>query len=118
MGTIKVMAFEPNRPSSVISLPNELEDLQDYVGGYLEPLDMGHDLIMLMNEDGKVRNMKWNRELAIVDQLGRHFVDVICGKFFICRKEDGELASVTDVDIARIKRWEQDGTLTMYRAHS
>lgn len=118
MGTIKVMAFEPNRPSSVISLPNELEDLQDYVGGNLEPLYMGHNLIMLMNDEGKIRRMKQNRELAIVDQLGRHFVDVICGKFFICRKDGAEFASVTDVDIARIKRWEQDGTLTMYRAHS
>lgn len=118
MPTIKVMAFEPNRPSSVISLPNELEDLQDYVGGYLEQLSMGHDLVMIMNEEGKIRNQKANRQLYLVDSAGRHFLDTICGKFFICRVSGEDFESIKDTDIARIKRWEQDGTLTMFRAHS
>lgn len=116
MGTIKVMAFEPNRPSTVLSLPNTGEDIEDYIGGRMVTVSMSEDLVLICCQDN--RKKKPNRDLAIVDQLDRHVVDTLMGNFILCRTDGDGLCDLNDESIARIKRWEIDGTLTMYRAHS
>jgi len=110
MSTIKVMAFEPGRPSAVISLPDEIEDFCDYVGGDLATISMEHDLILICNRNTHRRH-KPNRFLSIVDDIGKHYVETIKGNFFICRSVNDKVVSINDIDAARIRKWESNGTI-------
>lgn len=47
--------FKPvGEEPEVREIPNELEELQELVGGYVETVPLEEDLIFLVNEEGKL----------------------------------------------------------------
>jgi len=49
-----------------------LEELQGYVGGYVEPLYLEGDKVALMDEDGRFKHLRVNDVASV--QLGRYIV--------------------------------------------
>jgi|TARA_B110000263_G_C15200996_1_gene460633 hypothetical protein len=47
--------------------PN-LEDMQEYVGGYIETLSLTNGYTMVINEDGRQQNLKHNPEATKIYQ--------------------------------------------------
>lgn len=99
---IKVLKIEPCKAPEVVTLTNELEELQkavsigaDYVG-LIEIIAIDDDICILCNEEGKLLGLEANR------RVGR---DVICGVFYILGEnpDEGELISLSDDDIEKYK---------------
>ncbi len=99
---IKVLKVSPCKAPEVVTLTNELEELQkavsieaDYVG-LIEIIAIDDDICILCNEEGKLIGLPPNRRIG-------H--DVICGTFYILGEdsEEGELTSLSDKDIEKYK---------------
>ena len=86
---LRVILCEPGETAEVVEIEDELESMQDLVGGLIEPYDPFYsetdpryeNVILVCNEEGKLMQMPPNR--AIVDEDGR-VMDVIRGPFFLC----------------------------------
>ncbi len=85
----RVILCEPGETAEVVEIEDELESMQDLVGGLIEPYDPFYsetdpryeNVILVCNEEGKLMQLPLNR--AIVDEDGR-VMDVIRGPFFLC----------------------------------
>ena len=42
------------------TIPNTLEALQEAVGGYIETVTLNNGLVLICNEEGKIRDMPYN----------------------------------------------------------
>lgn len=59
---LRAVLKQPGLDPEEVMIKNELEDLQRMVGGYIEvvPLPGTGDIIMVCNEEGKLRHMRYN----------------------------------------------------------
>ena len=86
---LRVILCRPGETAEVVEIEDELESMQDLVGGLIEPYDPFYsetdpryeNVILVCNEEGKLMQLPLNR--AIVDEDGR-VMDVIRGPFFLC----------------------------------
>ena len=86
---LRVILCEPGETAEVVEIEDELESMQDLVGGLIEPYDPFYsetdpryeNVILVCNEEGKLMQLPLNR--AIVDEDGQ-VMDVIAGPFFLC----------------------------------
>lgn len=81
---MKVLVKEPGKPAEVREIENTLEACQGIVEGYIEVVRITRDLLLICNEEGKIRGMKPN-----VFCKG----DMIVGPAFFCGArlgDDGE----------------------------
>lgn len=69
---MRVIRKEPSKFQEVVDIPNELEDLQKAVGGYIEVWTVATDLAILCDEEGKLKGEEYNCTL-----LGEDFVGTI-----------------------------------------
>lgn len=77
---ITVLFIAAGEKPEVKSIGNELEDMQQLVGGLIEyyPLE---DAALICNKEGKNRGLPLNR--AVYDDSG-NLTEIIAGDFFIC----------------------------------
>lgn len=57
---IKVLVKQPGRPLQLGAIPNELHAFQEAVDGYIEAVPLRPDLVMIVNEEGKLNGMQYN----------------------------------------------------------
>lgn len=98
---MRVLIVEPEKAPRLAYIENELEAMQEVVGGFIQtvrPLQFTDDAIIVCNEEGKLLDLQPNAYICYED--GTPY-DVICGTFFICRApEDSEdFESLTDKQI-------------------
>lgn len=92
MNKIKVIIKRPDELiGHVCWISDSLENLQKTVGGYIETLTIlrNPDVIIIMNEDGKMMNLPYNFKIPGDQIFG---VIIVCGR-------DGE--NFADVPISR-----------------
>lgn len=94
--TIKVLRVQPHCIPDVIELGNDLRSLQKSVGGHIEIVGLELGVGILLNEEGKLLQMKPNR------RLGR---DILVGVFYVVGtdSDSGELTSLSDELIQKYK---------------
>lgn len=86
---LRVILLKPNEAAEIVEIEDDLESMQELVGGLIEPYDPFYsetdpryeNVILVCNEEGKFRQLPPSR--AIVDEDG-HVMDVIAGPFFLC----------------------------------
>lgn len=54
---MKVFAKKPGEDWHETNIPNTLEALQEYVGGYIETVTLASDACVICNEEGRIRNL-------------------------------------------------------------
>lgn len=95
---MRVIRKEPGKFPEVVDIPNELEDLQKAVGGYIETWPVTTDFTIICDGEGKIKGKLYNCTLC-----GKDFVGTI---LFVGVNEEG----FTDVneDFCRLFRglWE------------
>lgn len=106
---MKVVVVEPRKPAYIKEIENELEPMQEIVGGYIEvvcPFDSCTALIC--NEEGRgvLPPNRFLRTLPILDDDGNfigggEIYDIIAGTFFICGIDGSEFCSLTDEQIEK-----------------
>ena len=99
---IKVLYMEVGKEPKFIEVVDKLKNLQELVDGFIESVYLGENLVVICNEEGKLRDLDVNKFLFNID--GR-LVDVLCGNLFACRvDEEGNFADIQDEDIDVINR--------------
>ncbi len=61
---IKVLYKPVGKPFEVREIPNTLEACQELVGGYIEPVTICTDLVLVCNEEGRLLRRGWEGKLA------------------------------------------------------
>ena len=72
-----------------------LEAMQAYVGGYIECIPLTQEIIMIVNENGKIMGMPINRYWI---SKGKP-IDAIVGNILCVRNSGEEFASILESDI-------------------
>lgn len=100
--TIKVLKVEPDKAPELIEMKNELEAMQEIVGGYIEVFPLADDVAIVCNEEGKINGLPLNRPIYHNGEI----VEIIAGTFFIAGDDIsiGEFVSLTDEQIAQYKK--------------
>ena len=93
---IKVLVIEPQKIPYIKEIYNTLEELQNIVGGYIEPIYQemtANDNVMLIaNEEGKALNLPFNR--FIRGGLQNLPMSAIRGVFFLVSSKGEEFVSL------------------------
>lgn len=93
---MRVLYFKPGviRPM-IYRIDGDLASMQQTVGGYIETVPLGDGLVLVCDEEARLKGSPPNR---VIDGI------VICGAFFICRQgRDGDLTDLTLTDAQDIR---------------
>ena len=90
MKKIRVLIVEPNKEPYQAKIEHTLKNLQNVVDGYIEILELEHNVDLICNEEGKINNLLLNR---VVDY------DIIAGTFIIAGHKDSESISLSRKEI-------------------
>ena len=96
-----VLVVEPMKAPYVKNIPNELEDLQQAVGGDIEMTYPFEDEVgILLNGNGKFEGLPLNR--ALYDDRGQVY-DAIAGTFLVVGLTEDDFTSLTPEQIEKFK---------------
>ena len=100
---VRVLYKEINKKPVVMEIDNTLEAKQKLVGGLIEVVSYQKDMLLVCNEEGKIRNMPVNCIFP---------ADYITGNFFVIGDDpkNGDFKSLT---LEQIKRAKEDLTKRM-----
>ena len=104
---LRVILCRPGEAAEIVEIEDDLESMQELVGGLIEPYDPFYsetdpryeNVILVCNEEGKLLDLEPNR--GLYDEDGR-LLDIYCGTI-VCigaRPEDEDFSSLTDTEIA------------------
>lgn len=82
---IKCYVKRPDSKLYSTWISNNLENLQRFVGGYIEVVHVTQNIVMICNEEGKLRNLEPNF---------RWLYDVIVGPVIFCGVKGEEFADM------------------------
>ena len=89
-----------------IELENELEAFQKAVDGYIKVIGLEYNVVAVVNEEGKLKNLEPCRTFIWAVKNGRASGDVIRGQFIVIGVDDeGEFISLTE---EQLDRWETE----------
>ena len=99
---IRVLIVEHDKAPVEKVIKNELEALQEIVGGYIECLPLDDETTIICNEEGKINGLPLNRPLYTDD--GKLY-DIIVGTFIISGDDvkNGEFVSLGDEQLNKYK---------------
>lgn len=60
MGMISAITKRPGQPPRHVNVSNKLETLQKNVGGYIECVRLATNLVILCDEEGRLKNKPFN----------------------------------------------------------
>ncbi len=80
---MRILVVEPERRPESREINGSLEEMQDIVGGLIQPIYPFEDasIALVCNDEGKLLNLPANRGLR--DETGQIY-DIIFGTFFLC----------------------------------
>lgn len=68
--TIEVIIKEPGKAPYKKEISNKLYDLQKEVGGFIETVTIGSNLVIICNEEGRLIGLPYNCTLLGIDFVG------------------------------------------------
>ena len=68
---MRCLIVNPGLKPDIADIPNTLEGLQAAVGGYIEVVPLADNAAMIVNEEGKLLNLRHNRRLSSPQNLHR-----------------------------------------------
>lgn len=95
---MRILFREPsNQPLKMMEVENELEPIQKLIGGYLQMIPIGHEVVCILDEEGRLK------------ELGNNFYhDIyggIVGNVLFCSMGDGDFDSLTDEQIEYVEEY-------------
>jgi hypothetical protein len=95
MDKIKIIACRCDKLAEVEEIDNSLTAMQEFVGGYIEMINLESGISLICHEEGKKIGLPINRGLGW---------DYVAGDCFLTRvDEEGNCVSVTSEDIEKYK---------------
>lgn len=96
---IKVVIKEVDKAPYVAEIENTLEAQQEIVGGYIECIDFNDEVVMVCDEEGKLKNKPIN---FMREYYGVNYDYIVGTVFFVGIDEDGDFASLNKSNIDEI----------------
>ena len=96
-GKIKVVVQNPGEISRIVTIPNTEEAMQELVGGYIEVHHISGSLLLVMDEEGRLKGLPENVRCV---QYG-----TIVGPVFITADKDEDFRSLTSEEIQTARAW-------------
>ena len=93
---MRVIVKKPNQKSETIEVGNELEELQQLVGGYIETIPYKDNIIILLDEEGRLKDSEDN---IVVSKYG-----MLVGNIIFIGTEGEDFTSLTEAQIQGILR--------------
>lgn len=76
-------------------IENEIEPLQEIVGGWVQTVSMGHDILLCLNDEGKLKNLPINFFLGF---------DFIVGDVAFVGVDRDEMVSLSDKQLDFLRK--------------
>lgn len=70
MEKIFVWVKRPGESPKHVWMSNNLQNLQRYVGGYIETVTLDEDIVIICNEEGRIMGLPYNCEVYGIDFCG------------------------------------------------
>ena len=67
---MKALRKRPGEAWEEVKIENTLEALQREVGGYIETISLLSDLVLIVNEEGRINGMRFNMSLCGMQLFG------------------------------------------------
>lgn len=93
---MKVVYKEPNKDAEIRDIQNELWELQDLVGGWIEHISFIEGVGMIVNEEGALRDMKPNFKYGW---------GTIVGPAIFVGEADDDFTDLTDEDVKKVMKF-------------
>jgi Domain of unknown function (DUF3846) len=104
MKRISVLSVKVGKEPEVVSVENTLEAMQALVGGYIEVIHLTDDIMMVLNETGKLDELPINFITFKVAGDGLRPIDEICGNVFFVSALGEDFASLDKLQINQVKK--------------
>ncbi len=88
---ITILKIEPKHEPEVVTVENSLHTFQKMVGGYIEVIDVSNTVCIIVNEEGKLKELAPNR---------RFNGDILVGTILVVGRDGENLASLKADDMA------------------
>lgn len=95
---MKVVYKEPGKDAEIRDIKNELEELQSLVDGWIEHMSFVDGVGLIMNEEGRLRNMKPNF---------RYGWGTVLGSAIFVGETDEDFTDITDEGIEKVMKFLQ-----------
>lgn len=96
MKKIKVLVVEPGKEPYIKEIKNSLKSFQNEVDGYIEFVSMENGVDLILNEEGKLLGLPFNRYVLN---------DVLCGTFLVVGEINGETIALSNEKIEKYKEY-------------
>lgn len=97
---MKVIGKIARKAPQVMEIPNELSVLQEFVEGYIEVVPLAGDVLLIVNEEGRLMNLPINFWLCTHDSK---VIDCIRGNVLVVGRDGEEFCSLTEEQIEHFK---------------
>ena len=94
---MRILYKQPGEDPRSMVIPNELGVMQQLVGGHIETLRISDNVILVMNEEGKLLGLESNFYLGAIG-------DTIVGPVLVVGEDGEDFASLPDDEAAEISR--------------
>ena len=103
MDKIRVLRKEPGKPAAWVEIENELAALQEAVGGYIETVTLFTDLVIICDEEGKLKGAPYNCEICGIDFVGPVLIAGVKGEEFADLKisAEGMMAVFPEMEVGQ-----------------
>ena len=97
-----VLLCEPGRPASISDMELTLENMQKFVGGYIEEYcPFGDSAAIICAEEGKLQGKEFNR--AVRSEKDGKILDFICGPFIVAGIKGEEFTGLSDKQLEKYR---------------
>lgn len=91
---MRIVVKNIGKQAEIVEIKNELKPLQQIVGGYIEVLPLSNEILMVCNEEGKLKDLPVNFKLNI-----NGHTDFIVGNVLFVGRNDVDFDSLSDEQI-------------------
>jgi len=96
--TVKAFVLmDKDDPGEIREIENTLEAFQEIVGGYIETFTFSTDVVLVINEDGRLMGLPVNRDFC-----GRRFVGPMV---FVGYDDEGEFTDLPEENLRYLETW-------------
>ncbi len=107
---IVALLVAPGKEPKQVCFENTLENLQGFVGGWIESVSPFNDNVAIIcNEEGKLDGLPLNRTIST-----DYFHDIIAGNFLVVGCNEENFCSLTEEQIDRYKEMFQEPEIFKY----
>lgn len=95
---MKIVIKNVNEQGKIVEIENSLENFQNIVGGYIEVFPLENNILMVLNEEGKIKDLPVN--FIIGDE---RYAEEIVGNVFFAGRNDVDFDSLNEEQIEILK---------------